>query len=393
MSLLEQAFQQIDRQDAARFLQDLVRINSVNPPGNEKEVAEAIAKRLTGSGLEVVVDDLGGNRANLMVSLAGSADQEKVLVFSGHFDTVPPGSLPWEFGPFSGEVVGNRLYGRGTTDMKAGVAAMVLAMEALQRSGIKLKGTLRFIGTAGEEVDGYGAKEVIRRGQAQDASAMIISEPTSNQAVVAHKGALWLEIKTYGKTAHGSMPDQGINAILAMNHFLNAIAQYEFSYQEHPVLGKPTLNVATIQGGVKTNVVPDQCILTIDIRTVPGQSHAEIVADLQKLLAGSCETVGATGELQVLNDMSYIATSPDDPFIQLSQKTTEKYFNHRLIPQGANYYTDGSVYGPALNIPILIMGPGEPTLAHQPNEWVDIEKYLDSIRYFMAIAVEYLEAE
>lgn len=389
---LEQAFSLIDEADAVAFLQQLIAINSVNPPGNETAVAEAIRRRLTAAGIQAELDEVEPQRANLLAVLnkADASLSKKVLVLSGHLDTVPTGSIEWEHEPFGGVRVGNRLYGRGSTDMKGGVAAMVLAMEYLHRAGIRLGGTLRFAGTVGEEVDCLGAKAVASRGQIDDATAMVISEPSNNQPFIAHKGALWLEVATYGKTAHGSMPDQGVNAIMAMARFIHKLNSYRFSYQPHSLLGGPTMNIGVIQGGVKTNVVPDQCTMMLDIRTVPGQSHPEIIDGLNLLLEQVCEPANARFAIRAVNDLPAVTTAAEDAFIKLSLDTAKQYLGRESTVRGVNYYTDASVYGPRLDIPILIYGPGEPTMAHQPDEWIEVDKYMEAIRFYMGLAVAYL---
>ncbi|KNB70079.1 succinyl-diaminopimelate desuccinylase [Brevibacillus reuszeri] len=390
---VQKAIEMINEQEAIAFLRELIAINSVNPPGAETAVAEAIQSHLAQAGIRAEVDEVEPGRSNVLAKLKGTAasnEEQRILVFSGHLDTVPTGNIPWQHDPFGGERVGNKLYGRGTTDMKGGVAAMVLAMEYLHRAGIKLQGTLRFAGTLGEEVDCLGAKAVATKRQIDDATAMVISEPSANRPFIAHKGALWLEIVTYGKTAHGSMPDQGINAITAMARYIHELESYSFTYEEHSLLGGPTMNVGVIQGGVKTNVVPDQCTLMLDIRTVPGQVHAAIIDELNELLASVCQPLGACCEIRVTNDLPAVTTAAEHPFIALSQETIKHLWGTEVTVSGVNYYTDGSIYGPHLQVPILICGPGEPTLAHQPDEWIEIDRYLDSIRFYLTLAVAYL---
>jgi succinyl-diaminopimelate desuccinylase len=389
MRVLQSIFDSIDVKESVQFLQSLIQVNSVNPQGNEKRVAEAIQAFLGTSNLQVEVDDLGNNRANLFVTYPNVTD-DKYLVYSGHFDTVPTGKVDWEHDPFSGKIVDNKVYGRGTTDMKSGVAAMVLALKYLERAGVKLNGKLQFVGTAGEEVDGYGAKTVVKKGQIDKATALVISEPSENQLFNAHKGCLWLEITTYGKTAHGSMPDQGINAILTMNELINTLQTYEFDYTPHPVLGNPTINIGTIEGGVKTNVVPDQCKLTLDIRTVPGQDNQSILKDIENMLQEISMRSQSTFQIKVINSMESVSTSESDEFVKLAVRTGKNHLNLDLTPSGVNYYTDASVYCPHLKVPTFILGPGKPTLAHQPNEYVEIDKFIESIRYYMALAIDYL---
>ncbi|WP_289142673.1 M20 family metallopeptidase [uncultured Brevibacillus sp.] len=388
-------FAQVDQEDAISFLQSLIQINSVNPPGAERAVAEAIQKRLMNSGLYVELDFVAEDRSNLLVSLKWDEaentfrDQGKNLVFSGHFDTVPIGGMDWTYSPFAGERVGERIYGRGATDMKSGVAAMIIAMECLAKSGISLPGNLLFVGTVGEEVDCLGAKQVVKKGQLDHASAIVVSEPTSNQVIVAHKGALWLEVTMFGKTAHGSMPHHGINAISAIHRFMTELSHYHLEHVPHAILGSSTMNIGMIRGGVSPNVVADQCSITLDIRTVPGQNHAKILEEIQQLAKKASESLSASFQVKVLNDMACVDTPADNPFIRTAMKVAG--MKQDESPKGVNYYTDASVYQPSLDgIPVLIYGPGEPAMAHQPDEWVDVAKYLKSIEYYIDLALVYL---
>ncbi|PLT35406.1 M20 family metallopeptidase [Bacillus sp. V5-8f] len=390
MKNLQTVFELIDEAKSIKFLQSLIQVNSVNPKGNEKDVALVIQNYLNSSALQVELDDLGDNRANLFVTYPHTTSEEKHLVYSGHFDTVPTGKAPWEHDPFSGTVIDNKMFGRGTTDMKSGVAAMILALECIERAGLTLNGKLQFVGTAGEEVDGFGAKKVIEKGQIDGATAMVVSEPSSNQLFTAHKGCLWLEIITYGKTAHGSMPDQGINAINTMNEFMNKLQTYHFDYIPHPILGHPTMNIGTIEGGVKTNVVPDQCNLTLDIRTVPGQDNDRILSDIETMIQAAAKGSQSTYAIKIINRMDSVSTDESDGFVKRAVQTGKEHLDLDLKPTGVNYYTDASVYWPHLQIPTIIIGPGHPQLAHQPNEYVEIDHFIESIRYFIALAIDYL---
>ncbi len=390
---MESVFEYIDEDEAVSFLQSLVQINSVNPPGNEKKVAETIQEFVQPTGLLVELDDLKENRANLFITYPHAKNEGKHLVYSGHFDTVPTGKIEWEHDPFSGKLVDGKVYGRGTTDMKGGVAAMVLALKYLDQAGIKPGGKLQFAGTAGEEVDGYGAKQMVEKGQLDTATAMAISEPSTNELFTAHKGCLWLEIAIFGKTAHGSMPELGVNAIVIMGKVMEKLEQYEFSYNPHPLLGHPTMNVGTISGGVKTNVVADECTLTLDIRTVPGQGHQDVLRDITELVESEVGEYGGKSDIRVVNDMPPVSTDAEDDFVRLAIRTGEKHLNRELSAKGVNYYTDASVFWPHLQIPVIINGPGRQQLAHQPDETVEITLFLESIRYYMALAMEYLPGE
>ncbi|MBY7144465.1 M20 family metallopeptidase [Virgibacillus sp. NKC19-3] len=381
----------IQKEKAVDFLQRLIRINSVNPPGNELEVAEAIAAHTKEAGLQTKVKKFANGRANILVRVKGKDASQKPFVFSGHLDTVPIGANPWDYDPFSGEVVDGKLYGRGACDMKSGVAALIEAMIMIKSSGNQPRRDIIFAGTAGEEVDCIGAKALIKDGDINNAGAIMIAEPSNRKVFNAHKGALWIELKVFGKTAHGSMPEQGSNAIVHMNELLHRLKRYDFtSVKEHHLLGKPTLNIGTISGGTGTNVVPDQCTVTVDIRTTPEVIHEAIINDFHRLLEEmEKEIKECKVELNVMNDLPALANEENNHFVQLALDVNHDLYGMPKEEKGANYYTDASVYGPALNVPIVIYGPSDERLAHQPNEYVEIKQYFKAIEYYATMAMKY----
>jgi succinyl-diaminopimelate desuccinylase len=376
--------------ESIQFLQDLLQIDSSNPPGNEHEVAKVIAARCERVGLKTKTTEVDANRSNLEVSLKGKGVGNKKLLFCGHMDTVSPGETEWTYSPFSGELRGNTLYGRGASDMKSGLAAMLLAIESLYTEGVQLSGELVFLATAGEEVDSCGARKYLESNQMRDYNAIVIGEPTNEKVAIGHKGALWLEIVIFGKTAHGSMPDQGINAIQHMMHVIHLIEQYDLDWKiQDGTLGDSTMAVTRIGGGVQTNVIPDRCYVHVDIRTVPPQSHPELILELKnKLEYLSSKHSGIKAEIKPLLDRPALLTQPNSRIVEkalaIKGQDTKSCF-------GVSYYTDGSVLNPHSEIETLIYGPGNEKLAHQPNEWVDINAYLRSITFYKELAIQYLK--
>jgi succinyl-diaminopimelate desuccinylase len=382
---------QIDQEEMVQLLTASLKINTTNPPGAELPLAELWGKKMEELGLEVRLQPVAENRANVIGVLKGKGKKPSLL-YNGHLDTVPPGAVEWDYGPFSGEIVGDRVYGRGAADMKSGVVAMIMAAGALKAAGIELQGDLIIAATAGEETDSIGARAFAQEEEMKNVGAILIGEPSHNEMFVAEKGALWFKIRTRGKTAHGSMPHLGRNAILHMNRIISQLAQYEFKYEEHPLLGAPTMNIGTIAGGVTTNVVPDQCELTIDMRTVPGQKHGEIEADLEKMIAKLRQELPVLEVgLAVINDRPAVDTASDHEFVQLGLKVAEAVQGKQLVPGGVNYYTDAAVFVPDTDLPMFILGPGKAELAHQPNEYVEISKLVEAAQYYAAFAGEYLK--
>jgi len=244
-------------------------------------------------------------------------------------------------------------------------------------------------GTAGEEVDSLGARAFVEAGYLDNVGNIVIAEPSNLKLFTCQKGALWLEFTAIGRTAHGSMPDLGENAILIMNKFLNSLTKYEFDYSPHSLLTAPTINVGTINGGVKTNVVPDQCVLTLDLRTIPGQSHDLIINDLTAMFE-QCLSNKDKGKIRILNNREPIEIDPYHPLVITAQKVGREVLSLVLEPAGVNYYTDASVLVKEKNVPVILFGPGNEKLAHQPNEYVEIDKLTAAVKYYIALALELL---
>jgi succinyl-diaminopimelate desuccinylase len=201
---------------------------------------------------------------------------------------------------------------------------------------------------------------------------------------VAEKGALWLEISTYGRTAHGSMPDLGRNAIMMMNAVLNELQALEIPYENHHLLGGFSRSFNTIQGGVKTNVVPDFCTLTIDMRTVPGQDNVAITRQVQGLLDHLTATYpDFKATLKVLNDRVPVTTAEDDPMVAKFNQAIQAVRGQPSKPSGVRYYTDAAAYVPVFEVPMIICGPGQAGLAHQPNEFVEVDRLVEGVKIYL----------
>ncbi|MBW2017724.1 MAG: M20 family metallopeptidase [Deltaproteobacteria bacterium] len=339
----------------------LLAFQTVNPPGGEVDCARYIGGLLEEGGFSVRYQEWGEGRVNLVASKEKSGEKKPVC-FTGHLDTVPLGNVPWTRDPFSGEVDGDRIYGRGSSDMKGGVAAMVLA--ALRLSPILPgRGGLKLVLTAGEEQGCVGAIHLAGSRYLGEAGALVVGEPSSNYPVLGHKGAMFLEARTRGVTAHGSMPEQGVNAIYKAARAVLSLERFDFGGVLHPVLGRPTLNVGTFSAGLNVNSVPDLAVIGIDIRSVPGQDHEEIVEKLRTSLGGEVE-------IERRIDAESIWTDPRDPWVREVFEIVTPYLEGPPGERGVSYFTDGSALKPALgNPPTLILGPGEPSMAHKTDEF------------------------
>lgn len=368
------------------FLQSLIRIDSTNPPGNEHQVVEQFIQRSEAVGLPYEVTDLSENRSNFSVTLKGSDENKGRLLLSGHTDTVKIGAQEWAHGPFDAEVDGGKMYGRGTTDMKSGLAALYLALESLHEEGFELIRDVEFLATAGEEVDSVGAAHYVKTEGMDNVDAIVIAEPTSGKVVAGHKGALWIEVSLTGKTAHGAMPEQGINAVEAMGKVIGLIEELKEEWlEEKEPLGKSSVSANMISGGIQTNVIPDQCTLNVDIRTVTPNVHDDLYEEFNKRLSSLLSGEGQPEvETRILLDRATVVTGEEADIIQDALEVS----GHETVG-GVSYYTDGSVLNPDSKIPTLIYGPGIETLAHQPNEYVEVEAFEKSIEFYKELIKKY----
>ncbi|MFK4567257.1 ArgE/DapE family deacylase [Enterococcus sp. UD-01] len=380
----------MNNQEALQLLKEVVQIKSVL--GEEKQVADKLEALLKSYDIPCEQVTFSEGRTQLVATLKGS-EAGSVLGFSGHMDVVPVGEIPWDEDPFAAVEKDGLLYGRGTCDMKSGLIAAVVAMIRLKTAGSPFKGTVKLLATVGEETSAIGSGQLVDQGYADDLDALVIGEPTNVEIGVAHKGALWPRITTYGKTAHGSMPEQGINAIEHMLLVLNAFKEtFDFSQSIDELVGASTSSLDIIAGGNGTNVVPDKCTVEIDIRTIKAQNHEELKQQFHEMLNKLRASVpGFKADIEFINDLPSMKTAIDDPFTLLSQKVVSDVTGQPANTFGMTGYTDGSQFGRVKkDFPILILGPGETKYAHQPNEFVKIEDFYRMITINEKIALTFL---
>ncbi|MFQ6036959.1 MAG: M20/M25/M40 family metallo-hydrolase, partial [Sedimentisphaerales bacterium] len=264
------------------FLRKLIQAETTAEKG-ELAAAQLISAELGHSGIDYQIDSWGKTRANITARVK-SAGRKAALLFVSHLDVVGPGETAWQHPPFAAAESNGKIHGRGSADMKGGIAAIVTAIRQVVDGRIPLQGDIIFLGAAGEETDSCGAKRFISNQSAMPQLAgVVVTEPTDFEVVTAHRGLLWLKVETRGKAAHGSTPELGINAIASMRCLLNELENYEIPFQPHHLLGKCSMSINTIAGGKEINIVPDICTAGIDIRTLPAQNHQDIVKDLEKI--------------------------------------------------------------------------------------------------------------
>jgi succinyl-diaminopimelate desuccinylase len=350
--------------DVVELARELVRTETINPPGDEARAARVLAARLESAGLEVVAHELGGpDRLSLVARWPGSDADAPALCLTGHLDTVPLGGRDWERDPLGGEVDGDRLHGRGASDMKAGVAAIVVAAERVAALGRGRAG-LELVLCAGEETGCDGALALAEAdGALGRCGALLVAEPTTNYPCVAHKGVVWLDMLADGKTAHGSMPHLGENAVHKLARAIVALDGFAFDAEPHPLLGEPTLNVGTVTGGININSVPDRARAGLDVRTVPGLDGDAVLAQLRA-------AAGDEVRIETRLALDPVDTDPGDEWVRDVFAVMGPLAGEDGVePRGLAYFTDACALVPAYGTPpAIVCGPGDADQAHRTDE-------------------------
>src|SRR5689334_282013 len=368
--------------DAVTLTRKLLAFDTINPPGAEQACAEYLGSLLQNAGFDVRYAAFAPTRTSVVARIGGAMNRAP-LGFTGHLDTVPLGGAGWQRDAFGASLEGGRLYGRGASDMKSGVAAMVVAALSLAEQLRESPGVTLVL-TADEECGCGGAAHLVRETDLLGKiGALVVGEPTGNYPLVGHKGALWLEARTTGVTAHGSMPERGDNAIFKAARAVDVLRTFDFGIEAHPLMGRPTLNVGTLHAGLNINSVPDSATIGVDIRTIPGQNHRRLRGKLEQAL-------GADVELTPIVDVEAIYSNPDQPWMQHVFAVAEKRIGEQPEPRSATYFTDAAVLNAVYrDVPICVLGPGEPQLAHQTDEYCLIDRVEQSVAIYSELIDEW----
>lgn len=355
-----------------KILEKLVKINSTHPEGNEMDVVKAILSIFEKHDLDYRIFDHGKNRGSLVITVPGT-NSEQSIAFVGHIDTVPVDDYDkWQYPPFDAVVKGDYMYGRGTADMKGGVASMIITALYLLENKVTPSNDIHFCFTADEELNGLGIVTLMDSGVLDKTKEVFISEPSDEKLGLGEKGALWIEVVVNGLSAHGSRPDLGVNSVEYLIEFINQFRNSIDRERTHFLLGKTTFSVNEFNGGVKTNVIPTQSKATIDIRTIPTENHEKIVNKGRKITEKLMENEANLNiELNIKNNRPAVETSKDHEFIESLTNLLHK-LSYKAEFKGLNFYTDASQIIPDLNVPFVILGPGDDAMAHQRDERIKI---------------------
>jgi acetylornithine deacetylase/succinyl-diaminopimelate desuccinylase family protein len=346
--------------------------------------------------MEVQMCQLEPDRANVIGRIEGTGGGPK-LMLNGHLDVVPPGELTqWRHPPFEPHVEDGQLFGRGSCDMKGGISAILAAVKSIVDNKTKLKGDLLVTFVADEESLGKGVNDIVERGYSADMA--VIGEPTRLQVVTAHKGLIWMELTTFGKSAHASTVKSnndrgGVNAIYKMCKAISAAENYlpVLEKRMHKLVGNPTISVGEISGGTKPNVVPDNCRAMIERRMLPGERPDQAIQEIRKLF-DSIEKLDRNFKygLKIVNIRDAAEISEHEKIVKFCRNSVKEATG---IDPGITGFIATSDMATLVNrakIPTVLLGPGDLAQAHAPNEFVSINELILAARVYAHLIMSVL---
>jgi succinyl-diaminopimelate desuccinylase len=403
---LEDVLNKIDREELVHLARELVRIPSVyrpeEPDGNEARVALFVANYLERAGFEVKTEEVAPGRPNVWAVWEGDR-QGKTLLFEAHTDVVTEGSAEdWDHPPFGAEKDGERIYGRGACDTKGNLAAAVVAVRAVRDSGVSFPGRLILCHPVDEEGMMAGIKAFIERGHAEGVDAAVICEPEETQLCITQKGALRVEVTLRGTMAHGAMPQSGVNPVTRAASFVVAVEELESEeierYGEDPFLGYPSLTPTILMGPdcgePQINVIPASAYVALDIRTVPDQSHRDLVERLEDIIARlASEDPDFDATLEVIEERPPTETPKDEPLVRAMAKAYNHLTGEEPTYNGVPGATDGTFLHALAGIPIVTTGAGNREIPHHSDEWVGEDELLTTCKLYAATAMYYAYGE
>ncbi|MDO5695753.1 MAG: M20 family metallopeptidase [Eubacteriales bacterium] len=380
----------INEEELIGLVQDLVRLPSVNPPGREQLVTRYLTKFLADEGMNYWTVEAAPDRHNVLVLLEGEMRGEG-LIFTGHQDVVPVSQdemQRWSGDPFSGTLVGDYMYGRGSSDMKGGLGAALMAMVTLHRAGIRPKRDILLAATVDEEHYMKGSQACLDDNYIKSARCVVVCEPTEMKLCIASRGRTWGEVIVHGKTAHGSQHGLGVNAIEKMSDLIQAIKAYDFSDQQDNLGGRTFWQPYAISAGVEPAIVPDRCSMFVDARLCLGHYPEEIWAALRRIFAElKAADPQFAAEIKVVEKRAPWETAVNHPLVKLVETASDK---HGLKPAHDVFAgtTDGTKFN-RIGITPVIFGPGDLSCVHKENERLDVKELITAAKIYMDMMMTY----
>jgi succinyl-diaminopimelate desuccinylase len=388
----------IDDAAVVKFTQELVRIPSVYEEGGSSEapVTDAVVAQMHAWGWKPDVVAVAPGRSNVIVTIDGGGGPGPLLGFEGHLDVVTEGNLDeWTFDPFGAEIIKGRMYGRGTADMKAGVAAMMFAVRALQTSG-PFPGAIRLFALCDEEGMMTGAKHAVASGALAGVAGVIVCEPEGDEVCPTSKGAIRLRLDFIGKMAHGAMPFEGRNPLPVLGMILEDLSVLETELQErhgaHEHMGTSHVTPTVVTAGrpEQMNTTSAVASLYVDIRTIPGVDHDEMIERIRRQCLVRASDRGIAVEVTVIDDRPPVQTPDEDPIVQCLVAAHEEVTGKRPALGGVPGTTDGTIFTRDAKVPTVVYGPGGKWIAHQADEFVEVASISRYARTYARAALTFL---
>jgi succinyl-diaminopimelate desuccinylase len=371
----------VNKKRLIKLTQKLISINSENPPGNESRIARFVQSYLKDLGLYARVYEFKKRRSNVVASLAGK-DNTHSLLITPHLDTVPAG-LSWKRSPFAGKIEGGRIYGLGATDCKGNLACALESIRSLVEDGAALDYKLIFAATADEESSSeHGLVPLLKRGILK-ADAALILDSDDFKIIVTQKGLLHLKVKIKGRRAHGAYPWRGVNAIEVAVDIIRAVRTHKFHYTKNKFLKPPTVNVGTIKGGDKVNIVADWCEFELDVRFLPGMRAEDLLRAIKKIMS----RYSKKGKIEIESIQAPYGISERHPLIKSLKQAIRKTRMRPIIEgsEGATVIT----FFQEKDIPAVASGFGSGGTAHAADEYVKIDNLYKGARVLEQFLKDY----
>jgi acetylornithine deacetylase/succinyl-diaminopimelate desuccinylase family protein len=396
--LLETISNHVTQEELVALTRKLISIPSHwDVPTLEVEVVKALEEFFVEQGLPYELQPVDEKRSNIIARLPG-AGGGRTLALNGHLDTVPPYNMKVE--PFAAVMEGSRIYGRGTVDMKGPIAAMIMALLAFQRAGIKLKGDVFFTGVLAEETNSDGSETLIDSGFRTDGA--VVGEPSNREYAIGHRGLEWLEIEIIGKTAHGGIPDAGVNAIVNAAKFIMRVQEKvvpRLKGIQNPYMGPSVMNFGRIEGGTQPSTVADRCTILLDRRYTPAEDLSDVLKEYEDILAElSREDPDFKGTLCRMEsslmkkyDHVPMETSPEDPLVLCVKASLEAITGAPPRLTTRRGWTDAAILNYYGKIATVVYGPGDISRSHTPEEYITVEELWEGFQVYALIAAKYCQ--
>ncbi len=381
----------IKEKDITNLAQELIRIPSDEIAG-EQEVCEYLSDILKSLGMKVRLQEVLPKRPNIIAEVLGG-NNGKSIMFNGHIDTVPIGNIEkWNTDPYKAIIKDSKLFGRGATDMKGSIASMIIAIKYIMNNVENFNGKIIFTGVMAEETTGLGTQKVLEENIKTDMA--IVGEPSDEKIYRAHKGTVWFNIFTYGKLEHSSESDtESNNAIINMMRLIEEINKIskELEGKNNSLVGHPSINVGLIEGGTKQNMIADSCKVSIDRRILPEEEPNEILDEL-RVRFDNLRLIDNRLKFNIEKDTirEAVEVSESEPIVQEVKRAVNKILNINPIVSGMKATTDMSILVNQGNIPSVIYGPGFIKQAHTIDEFIEVERLVESSQVYAEVLLNIL---